>query len=100
MSKIRRLEIITMNKDVLLQIPFVDKVPLDGRVVFIQPYFNREDNTYKLYFQREDTLGFVYAEPVEACYWAEEIVDETRDLFIPLLHITHPKRCSESKYHY
>jgi len=77
---------LKIHKEILLQIPFVDLAPADGRVVYDAPCFDRGDNTYKLYFQRDDALGFVYARPAEACYWAESIADETRDLFVPLLH--------------
>jgi len=76
-----------MSRDVMQQVPFVDLVPSDGRAVFLQPFYDEDEKTFKQYFQRGGELSFVYAEPVEACYWAKSIFDQSHDLYIPLIDV-------------
>jgi len=76
-----------MRRDVLQQVPFIDLAPSDGRAVFLQPYYDESENTFKLFLQKDDELTFVYAEPVEACYWARSAVDQASDLYIPLIDV-------------
>lgn len=76
-----------INREILLQIPFIDLAPIDGRVVFLQPYFDKNDNTFKMYYQQEDKLKFIFAKPIECFYWAESLIDDTTDIFVPFFNI-------------
>ena len=75
-----------MDKKILTKVPFVDFVPTDGRAVFLQPFFDKNEKIFKLFLQKKNELTFVYAKPVQACYWADKIIDKTTDIFIPLIH--------------
>lgn len=74
-----------MNKTIIQQIPFIDEIPVELEFLFLQPYYDIKTNDFKMYIQDNDKLSFVYATPVEACYWSEKIVDEKSDLYIGLL---------------
>ena len=76
-----------MKRELIQQIPFIDEIPPELEFLFLQPYYDLQTNDFKMYIQDNDKLSFVYAEPVEACYWSEKIIDDKSDIYIGLLDI-------------
>lgn len=76
-----------VDKDELRKVPYVDHIPLDGRIVFCQPYFDKKDNTFKMFVPKGNKLTWIFAEPVETCYYAEEIIDESKDIYLKLIDV-------------
>lgn len=77
----------SVDKNELRKVPYIDHIPVDGRTVFLQPYLDKEDNTFKMFVPKGNKLTWVFAEPVEACYYAEKIVDKSKDIYIELVDV-------------
>ena len=75
-----------MSRNVIIQVPFIDNIPDDGRVIFLQPYYDKIDNKFKLYLQEINQLTYVFAEPVDCCYWAEKIIDKKKDIYLEIIN--------------
>ena len=76
-----------MKKELIRQIPFIHEIPPELEVLFLQPYYDPKDNVFKMYTQRDDKLSFIYANPVEACYWSKKIIDDKSDMYVSLIDI-------------
>lgn len=62
-------------------------MPSDGRAVFLQPYYDKENNTFRMFVPVGNKLTWVFAEPVEACYYAEGAIDESKDIYLKILDL-------------
>jgi hypothetical protein len=76
-----------VNKDELRKVPYITHIPSDGRTVFLQPYLDKSDNKFKVHVPQGETLTWVFAEPVEACYYSEKIIDESKDIYLTIIDI-------------
>jgi len=76
-----------VNKDELKKVPHITHIPSDGRVIFLQPYLDKRDNKFKMHVPQGDKLTWVFAEPVEACYYSEKIIDESKDIYLALIDV-------------
>jgi len=76
-----------VDKDELKKVPNIDHIPLDGRAIFFNPVFNKKDNTFKIYVPQENKITWVFAEPVQGCYYAEEIIDASKDIYLKIIDI-------------
>jgi hypothetical protein len=56
----------------LKKIPYIDNVPSDGRSVGLYPYFDETKKAFITHVPKGDgKLIWIFAEPVEAPYWAK-----------------------------
>ncbi len=76
-----------MTRNVLSQIPFLDHLPKDGRNIFLQPYYDDKEKTFKLFLQKGNNLSHVIAIPSKCCYWSNKIVDKNQDIFINFIDV-------------
>jgi len=76
-----------VDKDELRKVPYIDYIPLDGRMVFLQPYLDKKDNTFKTFVPQGNKLTWIYAEPVESCYYAEAVIDKSKDIYLRLIDV-------------
>jgi len=76
-----------MTRNVLAQVPFLDHLPTDGRNILLNPYYDDQEKTYKLYLQKGDKLSHVIAIPSKCCYWSKQIVDNKTDIFINFIDV-------------
>ena len=74
-----------VSRDQFAKVPYIDHVPTDGRTVFLAPYLDRSDNRWKVHVPQLRGLGWIFAEPVESCYYAESIADRSNDIYIELM---------------
>jgi len=72
-------------KNELKKVPYIDYIPSDGRIVFLQPYLDKADNKFKTFVPQGKKLTLIFAEPVESCYYAESVIDETNDIYLRLI---------------
>ena len=75
----------SVNRDELRKVPYIDHIPSNGRIVFLQPYLDKQDNTFKTFVPKGNGLTWIFAEPVECCYYAEKVIDESKDIYIKLI---------------
>jgi len=54
-----------MERKILEKVPFINRIPSDGRIIFLQPVFDKDDSHFKLYTQQGTELIWVYAEPYD-----------------------------------
>jgi hypothetical protein len=73
------------KKASLEKIPYVENVPKDERVIFIHPYFDRTDKTFKLPLPQGDNVQFLRAEPAQMCYYSEEVIDSNQDIHLGIV---------------
>lgn len=71
----------------LKKIPYLDYVPHDGRTIFSQPYFNANDKTFKIFIPQADKIIWLFAEPFESCYYAENNLNESTDIYLSIVDI-------------
>lgn len=76
-----------VDKDELRKVPYIDHIPLDGRMVFLQPYLDKKDNTFKTFVPQGKKLTWIFAEPVEACYYAEGVIDDSKDIYLKMIDV-------------
>ena len=60
-------------------------MPTDGRTVFLAPYVDEADKRWRLHVPHGSELAWVFAEPVNSCYYAESIADQTKDAYIGIM---------------
>ena len=54
------------------KVPYIDNLPSDDRVVYLQPYFDDIKNGFITYIPSTDgTLTWAWAEPVESLYYSK-----------------------------
>ncbi len=66
---------LTVDRGELRKVPYIDNIPLDGRIVFLQPYLDKKDSIFKTFVPKGNKLTWIFAEPVEACYYADACMD-------------------------
>lgn len=67
----------------LNEIPYVDNVPSDGRVVHSYPYFDETKNGFITHIPNTDgTLTWVWAEPIESLYYAKSVPIDLNDIYL------------------
>lgn len=66
----------------LKNIPYLNYYSNDGRTIFSQPYFNPVDKTFKVFIPQDGKIIWLFAEPVESCYYAESNLEESTDIYI------------------
>ena len=71
----------------LKKIPYLDYYPHDGRTIFSQPYFNPVDKSFKIFIPQGGKIIWLFAKPVESCYYAESNLDESTDIYISAIDI-------------
>lgn len=76
-----------VDKGELRKVPYIDYIPSDSRTVFLQPYLDKRDNTFKTFVPKGNQLTWIFAEPVESCYYAETLIDESKDIYIKLIDV-------------
>jgi hypothetical protein len=76
-----------VDRNELRKVPYIDHVPLDDRMVFLQPYLDEKDNTFKTFVPQGNKLTWIFAEPVESCYYAEVVIDESKDVYLRLIDV-------------
>jgi hypothetical protein len=69
------------------KVPYLDHVPTDGRTVFLAPYLDVTDNRWKMQVPKGKELAWIYAEPIEACYYAETVADPSKDLYLEIIDV-------------
>ena len=74
-----------VHKEELKKVPYISHTPSNGRVLFSYPYFNKNDKTFKLWFPQNNGLTCLFAMPAESCYYAEEIVDVSNDIYVKMI---------------
>lgn len=74
-----------VHKEELKKVPYISNVPSNGRVLFSFPYFNKNDKTFKIWLPQNNELTYLLAIPAESCYYAEEIVDASADIYIKMI---------------
>jgi hypothetical protein len=76
-----------VRKDELRKVPYIEHVPQDGRTVFLQPFVDKVDNRFKMFVPQGDGLTWIFAEPVESCYFAENILDKDNDIYLKIIDL-------------
>ena len=79
--------LLAVNKAELRKVPYIDHLPLDGRIVFLQPYLDKKDNTFKTFVPQRNKLTWIFAEPVAACYYAERVIDDSKDIYLKMIDV-------------
>jgi len=79
--------LLGVDKSELRKVPYVENIPLNGRSVFLQPFLDKSDGIFKTFTPQGKKLVMIFAEPVQACYYAEERIDESSDIYIKLIDI-------------
>ncbi len=79
--------LFSVSLEELKKIPYLDHFPKDGRIVFSNPYFNPKDKTFKIFIPQAGKIIWLFAEPVESCYYAENILSESTDLYLSVVDI-------------
>ena len=77
----------TVDKHELNKVPYIDHIPSDGRTVFLQPYLDKKDNTFKMFVTQGKKLTWILAEPADSCYYALERIDESQDIYLELIDV-------------
>jgi hypothetical protein len=69
------------------KVPYIHHVPTDGRTVFFAPYVDKADNRWKCHVPRGRELTWIFAEPVQSCYYAESVADQSKDAYIEIMDV-------------
>jgi hypothetical protein len=69
------------------KVPYISHVPADGRTVFLAPHVDKSDNKWKDFVPRGRELVWIFAEPVESCYYAESIADQSKDTYVEIMDV-------------
>ena len=85
MSVVMNLSSVSLEE--LKKIPYLDYLPRDGRIVFSQPYFNADDKTFKIFIPQAGKIIWLYAEPFESCYYAQNILNESTDIYLGVVDL-------------
>lgn len=76
-----------ISREEFSKVPYIDHVPDDGRTVFLAPYIDRTDGKWKIQLPQGNELKWAFAEPDEACYYAESVADESQDMYLEIMDI-------------
>ena len=74
-----------VREEELRRVPYLTHIPTDGRSVSLQPFFDANDDSWKMYFPQGTQLTLTRALSVEGPYFSERIVDPERDIYVKLL---------------
>lgn len=79
----------SVGAEELRKVPYISYIPSkeDGRSVFLQPYFDKSDNKWKMFIPRGPKLICSFAEPAESGYFAETIADPRQDIYMSIADI-------------
>jgi hypothetical protein len=77
----------TISLEELKKIPYIDYLPTDGRTFFSQPYFNPCDKTFKIFIPQAGKIIWLFAKPVESCYYSQSILDESTDIYLSVIDV-------------
>jgi hypothetical protein len=77
----------TVSREELLKIPYVVNSPTDRRTVFLNPFFDAEQEKWELPFPQEHKIIFLKAEPIQMCYYSDKKLGDS-DLFLKLIDYT------------
>lgn len=78
----------TVSREELLKVPYITNSPTDRRTVFLNPFFNREQQEFQLPIStQENKIIFLKAEPVQGCYYSDNKLNDS-DLFLKLIDYT------------
>lgn len=73
-----------MVEEEFKKVPYVARIPHDGRSVPLQPFYDRTDNSWKQFIPDGSRLTQIPAKPGESSYFSETIVDPERDMYLKL----------------
>lgn len=76
-----------VDRDDLRKVPYIDHIPDDDRAVFLQPFLDKVDNKWKIFVPERNKLTWLFAEPVDSCYYAEEIIDNSKDIYLKIIDV-------------
>jgi hypothetical protein len=74
-----------VHREELKKAPYVSHAPSNGRVLFSYPYLDENNKTFKMWFPQNNELTYLFATPVESCYYAEGIVDVSTDIYVKMI---------------
>ncbi len=77
----------TVSQAELWKIPYVANSPTDERTVFLNPFFNKEQQKFQLPFPQANKIIFLEAEPVQMCYYSDNKLNDS-DLSLKLIDYT------------
>jgi len=77
----------TAKREEFAKVPYVHHVPADGRTVFLAPYVDKTDHKWKVHVPSSRGLAWIFAEPVESCYYAELIADQAKDIHVEIMDV-------------
>jgi len=77
----------TAKKEEFAKVPYIHHVPTDGRTVFLAPYVDKTDNKWKVHVPTSRGLTWIFAEPIESCYYAELIADQAKDIHVEIIDV-------------
>lgn len=67
----------------LNEIPYVDNIPSDDRVVHLYPYFDETKKGFITHIPNIDgTLTWMCAEPIESLYYAKSVPSDLNDIYL------------------
>ncbi len=66
------------------KVPYITRIPQDGRSVPLQPFYDRTDNSWKEFIPDGSRLTCIPASPVESSYFSEAIANSERDMYLKL----------------
>lgn len=76
-----------ISREEFVKVPYIHHVPADGRTVFLAPYIDKTDSKWKTPVPKGRELTWIFAEPVESCYYAESIADQSKDAYIEIMDV-------------
>lgn len=76
------------SKEQLQNIPYVDNIPSDGRVIYLGPYFDKEKKKFIMHFPSENNkITWIFAEPIKAYYYGKSKFNETNDIYLNFMNV-------------
>lgn len=77
-----------VSKEELQNIPYVDNIPSDGRVVPLAPYFDEDKKGFIMHVPSgNNKLTWFWAEPCESYYYGKSKFNETNDIYLDFINV-------------
>ncbi len=77
-----------VSKEELQNIPYVDNIPSDGRVVHLAPYFDEDKKGFIMHVPTGDNkLTWIWAEPGKSYYYGKSKFDERNDIYLNFINV-------------
>lgn len=89
-----------VSKEELKNIPYVDNIPSDGRLVYLAPYFDEKKQGFITHVPtRNNKLTWIWAEPAKSYYYSKSKFDEKSDIYLNLINVLIQNYCYDTVYH-